>query len=68
MGESGLQLFVRHLLLDLLNDYFAALEREAFVGSSRSFYYKQGDASARAASAAAPRHRVRAELAALRQK
>jgi Uma2 family endonuclease len=43
MGESGLQLFVRHLLLDLLNDYFATLEREVFVGSSQFFYYKQGD-------------------------
>ncbi|MDC0669676.1 Uma2 family endonuclease [Nannocystis radixulma] len=43
LGESGLQLFVRHLLLDLLNDYFATHEREVFVGSSQFFYDKQGD-------------------------
>jgi hypothetical protein len=43
MGESGLQLFVIHLLLDLLKDYFATLEREVFVGSNQFFYYKQGD-------------------------
>lgn len=43
MGESGLQLFVIHLLLDLLKDYFATLEREVFVGANQFFYYKQGD-------------------------
>lgn len=43
MGESGLQLFVVHILLDLLRDYFAALEREVFVGANQFFYYREGD-------------------------
>ncbi|WP_434420494.1 Uma2 family endonuclease [Nannocystis pusilla] len=43
MGESGLQLFVTRLLMGLLEDYFAALERAAFVGCNQFFYYKQGD-------------------------
>ncbi|WP_170135945.1 Uma2 family endonuclease [Nannocystis exedens] len=31
------------LLMGLFEDYFAALEREAFVGCNQFFYYKQGD-------------------------
>ncbi|MFY0536336.1 hypothetical protein [Nannocystis pusilla] len=40
-GQSSLQSVVRHLLLDLLVDYFTALEREVFVGANQFFYYKQ---------------------------
>nr|WP_276599561.1 Uma2 family endonuclease [Nannocystis sp. SCPEA4] len=43
MGESGLQQFVTRLLIGLLEDYFAALERQVFVGGNQFFYYKQGD-------------------------
>lgn len=46
MGESSLQLLVIHVLLDLLRDYFAALERPVFVGANQFFYYKRGDAGA----------------------
>jgi hypothetical protein len=42
-GQSGLQSVVIHLLLDLLEDYFAARERQVFVGANQFFYYKQGD-------------------------
>ncbi|MCY1072409.1 hypothetical protein OV090_47125 [Nannocystis sp. RBIL2] len=42
-GQSGLQSVVIHLLLDLLEDYFAVLERPVFVGANQFLYYKQGD-------------------------
>ncbi|MDC0718023.1 hypothetical protein [Nannocystis bainbridge] len=43
VGQSGLQCSVIHLLLDLLGDYFAARQREVFVGANQFFYYRQGD-------------------------
>lgn len=46
MGGSSLQLFVIHVLIDLLRDYFAALERPVFVSGNQFFYYKRGDAGA----------------------
>lgn len=42
-GESGLQTFVIQVLLDLLRDYAAQLERPVFVNSNQFFYYKKGD-------------------------
>jgi Uma2 family endonuclease len=43
MGESGLQTFVIQMLLDLLQDYVARLERPVFVSTNQFFYYKEGD-------------------------
>lgn len=42
-GRGGLQVFVSHMLVDLLSSYVAALERPVFVNSNQFFYYQKGD-------------------------
>jgi Uma2 family endonuclease len=42
MGESGLQSFVVHILLDLLKSWFEAMERTMLVGENQFFYWKKG--------------------------
>ena len=43
MGQSGLQLFVMRVLIDLLEDYFAALGRPVLVGGNQFFYFQRGE-------------------------
>lgn len=42
MGESGLQLWVRQILIDLLRNYFEVVEKPVLVGGDQFIYYQQG--------------------------
>lgn len=43
MGETAYHSFACHLLIDLLDSYFAAHGRPVFVHGNQFFYYKKGD-------------------------
>lgn len=43
MGESILESYVIQMLIELLRDYVAQLDRRVFVNTNQFFYYKKGD-------------------------